>query len=24
MVSGLWRIFISNLGSVIGGFNTPL
>ena len=24
MVSGLWRVFISNLGSVIGGFNTPL
>jgi cytochrome c-type biogenesis protein len=24
MVSGLWRLFISNLGSVIGGFVTPL
>lgn len=23
MVSGLWRIFISNLGAVIGGFVTP-
>ncbi len=24
MVTGVWRVFISNLGSVIGGFNTPL
>ena len=24
MVTGLWRIFISNLGAVIGGFDTPL
>ncbi len=24
MVSGLWRLFISNLGAVIGGFVTPL
>ena len=24
MVTGIWRVFISNLGSVIGGFNTPL
>jgi cytochrome c-type biogenesis protein len=23
MVSGLWRVFISNLGAVIGGFVTP-
>ncbi len=24
MVTGVWRVVISNLGSVIGGFNTPL
>jgi cytochrome c-type biogenesis protein len=24
MVSGLWRVFISNLGAVIGGFDTAL